>query len=169
MVSFSGSATKTLQLPSPLQSSLETIVRDCDVSWDLIGHTNVVIKGREIRSGCHINVPGSDQSAASLFIDLELDTPCTTGFKVELDEDEIIINDISVITFGAPFAGIDIAMSQCDDRVIIKNTRQDADSISIETGYGNGKFSAEFLDKLMMGFKWLGLSCTPPFPFSRRY
>ena len=139
VVSYSGSGSKTLLLPSPVQSSLETTITDCDVEWNLIGHTNVVLKGRDIQPGCHIDVPGSDQSDATLFIDLEMDRACTTGFTVEVDEDNIIIDGNSVITFGTPFKGIDIAMSPCDDTVIIKKTRQDADVISIETGNGNGE------------------------------
>ena len=145
VVSYSGSVQKSIKLPSPISDSLQTTIQDCNVAWSFTGHTNLVIMGREIMDGCHISVPGTNQADATLFVDFEIEKSCTSGYTVELNEDRLIIGGEggAEVHFGSPFKNIDFSMSPCDDILKIAKTRDSADSISIESGSGNGKLRVD--------------------------
>ena len=110
--------TGEIILPSPIQDSLSTIVRNCDSRWVLTGHTNLEIRGAEIKPGCHISASGSVQATAVLTVDLGT-AVCDSGLLIELDvvQDEGIlsINGTEIVSFGAPFADIVLVTSLCGD------------------------------------------------------
>ena len=93
---------------------------------------------------CLIDVPGTNQADATLFVDFEIEKSCTSGYTVELDEDKLIIGDGGAeVHFGSPFKNIEFSMSPCDDILKITKTRDSADSISIESGNGNGELRVD--------------------------
>ena len=153
VVSYSGGGKKVIKLPSPIQDSLETTIQDCNnMEWKLDGHTNLVIKGRNIGQNCQVkvnvdNVNGTSQSDANLLVDFELDQSCEKRYSVELKKDRILIDD-SYIEFGKSFKNIQLLMSPCDDIVKVTSTLENTESVSIISGGGNGKPNTDLSDEI---------------------
>ena len=141
VVDYFGSRQQKMkvQLPVPVQDYLTTYVTSCDSVWEIVGHTNIEVKGREISSDCDINVPGTTSVDATLVVDFGIDLEnCSNGYSVTLDEGVLIVQGAR-IEFGRPFKIIDLIMSPCDDIVHIKKTYDDTIDVFITGGGGNDK------------------------------
>ena len=57
----------------------------------LDGHTNILIYGSEVLSGCKINADGTDQSDAIITVDFGQGA-CTSGNSITLNEGSIEID-----------------------------------------------------------------------------
>ena len=125
--------------PTPIQDALTTIIgSECDTRWELVGHTNMEIRGDQIKPGCDIAALGN-QTDSILTVDFGLETigeNCAQGYEIEVDEGQMVING-ATLTYGSPFKDIILIMSACNDIVHIKKTFKDSSLIDINTGGGN--------------------------------
>ena len=128
--------TARVFLPSPQDTMLTTIGGSCDSEWEIVGHTDSIIQANEIAAGCKVEAHGLDETNAVLTIDFGLEEPCTRGYKIELEESNIKIDDRDVVTFGRPFKDILFIMSNCSDFIHIAHTFNDTSSLEI---LGGGK------------------------------
>ena len=96
----------------------------------LDGHTNILIYGSEVLSGCKINADGTDQSDAIITVDFGQGA-CTSGHSITLNEGSIEIDGHEIVSFGSPFKDIAFMMSNCDDQVYITETFTDLSSVEV--------------------------------------
>ena len=149
VVDYFGSRQQNMkvQLPFPVQDYLTTYVTSCDSVWEVVGHTNIEVNGREISPDCVINVPGTASADATLVVDFGIDLDCSNGYNVTLDEGVLIVQGAR-IEFGTPFKIIDLIMSPCDDIVHIKKTYDDTIDVFITGGGGNDKIELGEVNKV---------------------
>jgi hypothetical protein len=122
--------TANVILPSPIQDTLTTVVRDCNAQWTLDGYTNVLIYGSEVQSGCQIIANGSSDANAILTIDFG-QLSCSSGHSVTLNEGSVVIDGNEIVAFDASFKDIILAGSNCADQFTITKTYDDTSSIEI--------------------------------------
>ena len=120
----------TAIMPSPIQDVLMTVVKDCDAQWTIEGHTNLLIYGSEVRSGCKIIAEGTDIANATIRVDFGQGS-CSGGHSISLNEGSISIDDREVVQFGSPFKDITLTMTDCDDLVSVVKTYPDTSSIEV--------------------------------------
>jgi hypothetical protein len=94
------------------------------------GHSNILIYGSEVQSGCRIIGNGSSDTRAVITVDFGQGS-CTSGKAVTLEGGSIFIGGDEIVTFGAPFKDVIFAMTNCDDVVTIVSTHPDSSSIEI--------------------------------------
>ena len=152
LVEYNGNSNQNLvlQMPVPIQDYLNVVVTSCDSIWDIHGHTNIEVMGREIRSGCTIDVQGTAISDANFVVNFE--GLCQDGYSVTLNEDVLSIGS-ATITFGRPFKIIELIMSPCNDIVNIIKTYDDTEEVIIIGGSGSdvielGKVNTKFEDQI---------------------
>lgn len=126
----------TAIMPSPIQDVLMTVVKECNAQWTIKGHTNMLIYGSEVQSGCKIIADGTDIANTTLTIDFGQGS-CSGGHLISLNEGSIFIGDQEVVQFGSPFKDIIFVMSDCNDEVSILKTYSDALSIEVLGNGGN--------------------------------
>ena len=102
----------------------------------LDGHTNILIYGSEVLSGCKINAAGKDESDAIITVDFGQGT-CTSGHSITLNEGSIEIDGNEIVSFGSPFKDIAFMMSNCNDQVYITKTYSDLSSVEVIGYDGN--------------------------------
>ena len=154
LVTYDGNSNQNviLQMPVPIQDYLNVVVTSCNSIWDIDGHTNIEVMGREIRSGCTIDVQGTAISDADLVVNFEIDRLCQNGYTVTLEEGVLRIGS-ATITFGTPFKIIELIMSPCDDNVNIIKTYDDTEEVIIIGGSGSdvielGAVNTKFEDQI---------------------
>ena len=137
-VRYTGNRAKAVRLPSP-QDYIRTVITDCDSEWVITGHTDLEIQGNKIRSGCSLDVQGTDMFDATIFVDFGIDDKsCSDGYAVELDGNVITINGARV-EFGSAFKNVVIIGSPCNDVIRIKKTLGNTEVVDIRGGAGSGK------------------------------
>lgn len=149
VTSFSSSSLNDAEmiLPSPIQDSLTTIIgSECNTRWNLKGHTNLLIKGNEIKPGCDITANGNNTDSI-LTVDFGLETStCTEGFTLEVYDGTMDINGATLV-YGTVFKNIIIKMSRCDDVVRIKQTYDYTNNSLIDIFTGGGDDMIEIGDE----------------------
>jgi len=125
-----------------------TFSSGCRSSWDLSGHSHIVVNAYEIDQTCQIVAMGGVATPAVLTIDFGYEDrmPCQDGNRVlmktngEVNEAYITRSGWSqpvVVSVGKVFKDIVIKMSNCGDSVVLENTHLIEGVIDIQTGGGN--------------------------------
>ena len=99
----------------------------------LIGHSNILVYGSEVKPGCKIIADGSNEDAV-MTVDFGQGS-CESGKTASLNEGSIFINGIEIVSFGSVFKDVIFLMTECNDEVSIVKTYTDASSIEV-LGYG---------------------------------
>ena len=150
-VAYSSPTNGLIRYPSVDAAGIITTVGgDCNDSWDLEGHTNLIINAYEIQQGCQISASGGTTNA-KLVIDLGYESlaSCEDGNEVRVWKDsanggmnvEIIRWDWTdnmpvTISAGALFTDIAVKGSSCNDTISILSTQIDTRSIEVYGGEG---------------------------------
>lgn len=136
--------TARMIMPSPIQDALTTVIGSgCDTAWELVGHTNLEIRGDQINSGCNIVAQG-EKTDSVLTVDFGLGTVganCIQGYDIEVSAGRMIING-ATLDYGSVFKTINLVMSDCDDTVRVTSTFGDAILVDIAAGGGDGEYHA---------------------------
>ena len=149
-VNYTSLIKGSIQYPSIDAAGIFTTVgKDCDDSWELNGHTNLIINAYEIQEGCQITafngttnaklvidfgyeIPGKncrDGNVVRVFRD-----PSTNGMNVEISRPEWR-NNVTVST-GPRFTDIAVKGSACNDTISILSTQNATRSIEVYGGEG---------------------------------
>lgn len=166
-LSFQQMTRGTIILPgNPKKQGLLTSVTDCKHPWEFLGHTNILIAGSRIQSGCTLHAQGEEFDA---FIGIEFDEAvpsggCTNGSSVDVDEDgdsfglSIIPAGSSPIpvSLGRLFNVIEVRMSACNDTINIRNSPKVTGSIFIDGRGGDDTVTINNLSTIPKNIRLVG-------------
>jgi len=153
IVNWNSLGKGTIKLPTkPEVPLLVTTFSDCNHAWTLVGHTNIKIKGSEIKSSCNITAAGGEFNDARLIIDFsDLVEDCSDSENsVVLKADETTDEVVAVITnkdhkvtlrIGSVFTSVEIYMSPCDDHVSVESTLESSGYVIVDTRGGDDAVS----------------------------
>jgi hypothetical protein len=96
-----------------------------------------MIHGNGLGPNCKIIAQEPSNLDALMTIDLRAGICSTTGHEVTLHDGHIFISGNEVVVFGSVYKDIRIIMGDCNDKVFITKTHNDASSIEIIGAGGN--------------------------------